>query len=65
MSDSGATYAFVLNGSEDWRNSTGDAWDFESIELDGNEKVVGHRKLDGSICKVLKMADGQLVAITK
>ncbi|CAB4196761.1 hypothetical protein UFOVP1290_281 [uncultured Caudovirales phage] len=60
-----ATYAFVLNGSHDWRNSEVDLWDLDVIDLEGNEKIVGHRQLDGSICKVLKTADGKLVAITK
>lgn len=62
---SSATYAFVLNGSDDWRNSTADDWDLTPVELDGKEKVVGHRKLDGSICKVLQTSDGQLIAVTK
>jgi hypothetical protein len=60
-----ATYAFVLNGSNDWRNSDVDLWDLDIIDLEGNEKIVGHRQLDGSICKVLKTSDGKLVAITK
>ena len=60
-----ATYAFVLNGSNDWRNSAVDLWDLDIIDLEGNEKIVGHRQLDGSICKVLKTSDGKLVAITK
>ena len=58
------TYAFVFVGS-DWRKSVGDDWDIEVIELNGNEKVLGHRQIDGSICKVLQSSDGRVVAITK
>ena len=59
-----ATYAFVLSGS-DWRKSVVDDWDLDVVELDGTEQVVGHRQLDGSICKILKTADGKFLAITK
>jgi hypothetical protein len=59
-----ATYAFVLNGS-DWRKAVEDDWDIDVIELSGNEKVLGHRQIDGSICKVLQTSGGQIVAISK
>jgi hypothetical protein len=62
---SNATYAFVFNGSADWRKSIADDWDLDVVELEGNEKVVGHRQIDGSICKVLQSPDGKIVAITK
>lgn len=62
---SNATYAFVLNSNDDWRHAAADDWDLDVVELEGNEKTVGHRQLDGSICKVLKTADGKFVAITK
>jgi hypothetical protein len=62
---SNATYAFVFNGSEDWRKSIADDWDLDVIDLDGNEKVLGHRQLDGSICKVVQSSDGRIVAVTK
>jgi hypothetical protein len=62
---SSATYAFVFNGDNDWRKSVADDWDLDVVELDGTEKVVGHRQIDGSICKVLQSADGTLIAITK
>jgi hypothetical protein len=62
---SNATYAFVFNGSVDWRKSIADDWDLDVIELEGNEKVVGHRQIDGSICKVLQSSDGRIVAVTK
>ena len=60
-----ATYAFVYRGEEDWRVSVADDWDLDVVELDGSEKVIGHRQVDGSICKVLKTADGTILAITK
>jgi hypothetical protein len=62
---SGATYAFVFNGAGDWKISMAGDWDLDVVELDGNEKTVGHHKIDGSICKVLQTAEGKLVAITK
>lgn len=62
---SSATYAFVFNGENDWRKSVADDWDLDVVELDGTEKVVGHRQIDGSICKVMQNADGKLIAITK
>ena len=60
---SNATYAFVLNGDDDWR--VADNWDFEVVELQGNEKILGHRNIEGSNCKVLLTPDGQYVAISK
>ncbi len=60
-----ATYAFVFNGSGDWKLSTADDWDLTFVELDGDEKVLGHRQIDGSICKVLKASDGTLVALSR
>lgn len=62
---SSATYAFVFNGENDWRKSIADDWDLDVVELDGTEKVVGHRQIDGSICKVMQTADGKLIAITR
>lgn len=62
---SNAMYAFVLSGSDDWRNSMEDDWDWDVVELDGTEKVLGHRPIDGSTFKVLQTSDGRLVAIAK
>jgi hypothetical protein len=55
----------VFNGSKDWRKSIADDWDLDVVELDGTEKVVGHRQIDGSICKILQNSSGKLIAITK
>ena len=44
-----ATYAFVFSGSGDWKTSIADDWDLDVVELEGNEKVIGHRQIDGSI----------------
>lgn len=60
-----AVKAFVFNGSGDWKISVADDWDFDVVELEGNEKTVGHRQIDGSICKVLQTPQGKLVAISK
>ena len=61
---SNATYAFVFTGNSNWKFSSDDDWLWEVLELDGSEKVLGHRNIDGAICKVLKTADDKLVAIT-
>lgn len=61
----GATYAFVLVEGSDWLKSTPDDWELEVIMLDGTEQKIGHRKIDGSICKILKNGDGKFIAITK
>lgn len=61
---SSATYAFVLTGSDDWRKSVADDWNLDVVELDGTEKVLGHRQIDGSICKILQTSDGQLIALS-
>lgn len=60
----GTTYAFVLNGN-DWRKSEVDDWELDVVQLDGTEKVVGHRQIDGSICKILQNSEGKFLAITK
>jgi hypothetical protein len=60
-----ATYAFVFSGKEDWRLSIADDWELEVVSLEGNEKIVGHRQIDGSICKILQTSDGKLIALTK
>ena len=62
---SSAVYAFVFSGSSDWKQSLPDDWDLDVVGLDGTEKVLGHRQIDGSICKILQLADGTLVAVTK
>ena len=62
---SSATYAFVFSGSDDWRKSVADDWDLSVIELSGKEKVLGHRQIDGAICKVIKNDEGQIIALSK
>jgi hypothetical protein len=58
-----ATYAFIFNGSNDWKKSIPEDWDWDIVELDGTEKVLGHRPIDGSTFKVLMTNDGKLVAV--
>ena len=60
-----AAYAFVYGGSDTWQQSSIDDWDFQTVEVQGTEKVLGYRKFDGAICKVVKTTDGKLIAITK
>lgn len=61
---SSATYAFILNGRDDWKQSVPEDWDWDIVELDGNEKVIGHHRIDGKTYKVLQASD-KVVAITK
>lgn len=60
-----AVQVFVLVGNEDWRLASADLWELDVVELDGTEKVIGHRKIDGSIYKIIKVSDEKIVAITK
>jgi len=60
-----ATYAFVYYGSNDWKISSPEDWNLEVIDLEGSEEVLGHRRIDGSVCKVFRASDGRLVALTK
>lgn len=62
---SGGVVAFVLSSTVDWKKSTVEDWDLDYIELDGSEKVVGHRQLDGSICKIVQTAEGKYFALNK
>lgn len=62
---SSVTYAFVFVGNSNWKESIPDDWELDLIQLEGNEKVIGHRHIDGSICKILQTVDGSLVAISK
>lgn len=62
---SSAIVAFVFNGEGDWKLAPASDWDLDTIEINGNEKVLGHRAIDGSICRIIKTADGKLIATTK
>jgi hypothetical protein len=57
-------YAFVFNGEHDWKQSEPDDWQLDVIELDGNEKVLGHYRIDGAICKIVSIKD-KIVALSK
>lgn len=61
---SSATYAFVFSG-KNWRTDSANEWDMDVVELDGTEKVIGHRQIDGAICKILQTGTGKIIAITK
>lgn len=65
MSESKFCSCFVLNGSDNWKKSSSDDWDLDVVELDGSEKVIGHRPLDGSIFKIIQTHDGKIIAVTK
>jgi len=63
MSNS-ATYAFILNGCNDWKKSIPEDWNWDIVELEGNEKVIGHHKIDGAVYRILQ-AGTKVIAITK
>jgi hypothetical protein len=56
-------YAFVYNGDENWKASSIDDWDFDNVELNGTERIVGHRKFDGSICRICQDDSGKVIAV--
>jgi hypothetical protein len=58
------TPAFIIDERDDWRTCDPSLWELEPIELEGDEKVIGHRYIDGAICKVLAK-EGKLIALTK
>ena len=66
---SAAVYGFVFNGEvsndKEWKISDEDMWDLDLADLSGQEKVLGHRKIDGAIVKVVRLNNGKLFAITK
>lgn len=59
-----ATYAFVLNGS-DWRKAVEDDWDISVVEVPDQVQIIGHKKIDGVICKIIKLEGGQIIALSK
>jgi hypothetical protein len=56
---------FVFKGSGSWKVSDADDWDLCSVELTGKEKLLGHRKIDGAIFKILELETGQIIALAK
>lgn len=64
MSELGFCSCFVLKGSDNWKISVPDDWEFSCIEIPDNSIVLGHRKIDKAICKIFKLPDEQIVAIT-
>ena len=57
--------AFVFNGVGNWKVSSANDWDLISVELTGVEKILGHKKIDGSIFKILESENGQIIALSK
>lgn len=61
--------AFVLcnndNNIINWKLAEFEDWNMDSVEIEGNEKVLGHRKIDGAICKIILTKLGQVAAISK
>jgi hypothetical protein len=60
-----AFYAFILNSELDWKISTPEDWDWDVVELEGTEKVMGHHRIDGSVYKVIQTSDGTTIAVAK
>lgn len=65
MSELNFCSCFVLNGSSDWKKSFPDDWDLSTIEIVGDEKILGHKKIDGSIFKIMQTHNGKIFAVTK
>jgi len=59
-----ATYAFVFTGAGDWKKSIADDWELSLCETLGKEKVLGHKQIDGAICKIIQLEDGQIIALS-
>ena len=51
--------AFVLRSDDNWVVADSDLWELEPVEITGTEKVIGHRKIDGLIYKVIKTPDNK------
>ena len=62
---SGVAYAFVYKGSGEWKVSAADEWDFDIASVNGDEKILGHHKIDEAICKVVQSKDGKIIALSK
>lgn len=62
---SGNSYAFVLSDNVNWRVSTPEDWNWEIVELEGNEKLIGHYPIDGSVYKILETPDSKIIATIK
>lgn len=60
-----ATYAFVFNGSGEWKTSIADDWDLDVVSFEGDEKTIGHRQIDGAICKIIQTKEGKIIALSK
>lgn len=63
MSDN--SYAFVLDDGLNWRTSVPDDWNWEIVQLEGNEQLIGHYPIDGSVYKIFKTSTGKIVATIK
>ncbi len=57
--------AFMFVGNSNWKLSTADDWELTPYLLVGDEQLLGHHKIDGAICKILKSSDGHVIAISK
>ena len=56
---------FEFDGSGNWKNSLPDNWNISTYELTGQEKVLGHKKIDGAICKIVQSDDNKIIALSK
>ena len=57
-----ATFAFVLNAEQNWKLANEDAWNWDTVELSGAEEVLGHRKIEGAVFRIVKVED-KIVAV--
>jgi hypothetical protein len=62
MKTSISGYAYALTGESTWRTAEDDDWDTVLINASGRQ--VGHRYIDGVLCKVYQCGGSRYYAVT-
>lgn len=60
----GSGYAFEYEGKRNWRASSSERWPIEVATWKGDEKRVGTRRIDNTLCAVFLCGDGKFRAVT-
>lgn len=58
------SHVLILSSNDNWKIAYEDNWELDILELDGTEKLLGHRRIDGSIYKILNK-DNKILATLK
>mgnify|MGYP003565037846 CR=1 FL=1 len=58
------TPCFLLVSSLNWKSSNPDDWELSVVDFDGSEKHLGHKQIDGAICKIYQFND-KIFAVAK